>query len=65
MVEFTVDGMSCGGCVASITRAVQALDGAAKVSADLPTKKVAIESQVAPDALRAAIERAGYDIISA
>ena len=63
MTEFTVDGMSCGGCVASITRAIQALDAAAKVSADLPSKKVMIDSTIADDALRTAIENAGYDII--
>ena len=61
MITFEVKDMTCGRCVAAITRAVQQLDTDATVQVDLPTKRVAIESATADSlALRAAIARAGY-----
>ena len=63
MIEFQVSGMSCGGCVASVTRAVKAVDAGAEVSADLPTQKVRVQSQAEAEQLKAAIEDAGYDVV--
>ena len=60
MTVYTVPDMDCGGCVASITKAVQKLDGKATVNADLDTKKVEVTSSVSPEAIRAAIEDAGF-----
>ena len=40
MQSFKVDGMTCGGCVAAVTRAVQAVDKDAKVDVDLASKTV-------------------------
>ena len=44
MIEITVADMTCGGCVASITRVVQGLDPDAKVEANVETKRVKINS---------------------
>lgn len=63
MIEFRVSGMSCGGCVASVTRAIQAVDGTAQVAADLQTQQVRVESTADIERLRAAIEGAGYDVL--
>ena len=38
MYELKVDGMTCGGCAASVKRALQALDAKANVDVDLPSK---------------------------
>ncbi len=64
MVEFQVSGMSCGGCVASITRAVKSVDAAAEVSADLPSQRVKVASVAQTTQIRAAIENAGYDVLA-
>jgi copper chaperone len=61
MVVFEVKDMTCGHCVASVTRAVQAVDAQAKVQIDLAQHRVEIETGSAPvQALQAAIEDAGF-----
>lgn len=65
MIEFQVSGMSCGGCVASITRAVKSVDAGAEVNADLAGQKVSVVSGVPAEQLKLAIEEAGYDVLGA
>jgi len=61
MVEFQVADMTCGGCAASITRAVQRLDAAAKVDVDLAAHRVRIEpGSVDALAIGQAIADAGF-----
>jgi copper chaperone len=62
MYELQVEGMSCGGCVRSVTKSVQAVDGNAKVDVDLESKKVRVETQASLDAVKSAISDAGYDV---
>ncbi len=59
-MELTINDMTCGGCVASVTRAVTNIDPAAKLDIDISTKHVKIDSGIAPEQLLAAIEAAGY-----
>jgi copper chaperone len=59
---FTVEGMSCGHCVNTVTKAVHDVDLVARVSADLATRKVDIESAVSRDQLATAIKNAGYAV---
>lgn len=65
MIQFEVEGMSCNHCVGAITRAVQTVDPAAQVAADVPTQAVKVESNADQTALRQAIEAAGYPVKSA
>ncbi len=65
MIQFEVEGMSCNHCVGAITRAVQAVDPAARVAADVPTQSVKVESGVDRQALQQAIEAAGYPVKAA
>jgi copper chaperone CopZ len=60
MIELTINDMTCGGCVASITRVVKGLDPDATVNADVATKQVSIDSPIDTDAVIAAIANAGY-----
>jgi copper chaperone len=60
MIELNIDDMTCGGCVASITRVVRNLDPNANIDADVGSKRVKIESVAARDAVVAAIVQAGY-----
>lgn len=62
MTTFSVEGMSCGHCVAAVTRAVQQIDAAAQVQVDLSSQTVAVRSDAGMDALRQAIEQAGYPV---
>ena len=59
-----VDGMSCGGCVKSVTGVLTALDGVAKADVSLEQKQAVVEfdaAKVTRDQLKAAIEDAGFD----
>ena len=61
MISFQVDDMTCGHCVSSITKAVKAVDGEAKVQIDLATHRVDIEStRIDAADLSDAIKEAGY-----
>lgn len=60
MTTFDVPDMSCGHCVAAITRAVQAHDPAARVEADLERHQVRVSSSADADALQRLITEAGY-----
>lgn len=61
MITFDVQDMTCGHCVATLTRAVKATDPAATVTVDLPTHRVQVETNVADaPTLAAAIAEAGY-----
>ncbi|MFL1377894.1 MULTISPECIES: heavy-metal-associated domain-containing protein [unclassified Nocardiopsis] len=63
---YTVDGMSCGHCVNSVTQEVGAVAGVTDVQVDLGAKKVTVtgEGTVDDAAVRAAIDEAGYEVRS-
>jgi copper chaperone len=59
-----VDGMSCGGCVKSVTGVLTALDGVAKAEVSLEQKQAVVEfdaAKVTREQLKAVIEEAGFD----
>ncbi len=60
MIEFTVEKMKCGGCSASVERAVKALDPAATVQIDLAQKLVRVASALPASQLAKTINDAGY-----
>jgi Cu+-exporting ATPase len=62
MIELTVEDMTCKHCVGRVTKAVQDIDGAAKVDIDLASKKVRIDSQANLDSIVQAIDAAGYPV---
>jgi copper chaperone len=66
-VTLGVQGMSCGGCVASVTRALRAVPGVSDVSVTLQpgTAKVTFDpARTAVPALKSAVEDAGYDVVA-
>lgn len=58
---YEVRGMSCGGCAAAVTRAIQAADADAEVEVELDAAQVAVTSMLTSDAVRDAVERAGFE----
>jgi copper chaperone len=66
-VTIKVQGMTCGGCVAGVTRVLKAIPGVDDVAVTLEpgAAKVAFDPALTSlAALRAAIEGAGYDVAS-
>ncbi|WP_137936696.1 cation transporter [Chitinivorax sp. B] len=65
-LQIKVGGMSCGGCVNSVTKALQAVVGVGVVNVELASGQVQIAYdpvQVQPQQLKAAVEAAGYDVV--
>ncbi|MCW9039087.1 MAG: heavy-metal-associated domain-containing protein [Rhodospirillales bacterium] len=60
-VVYRVEGMSCGGCVNSVTKAIQAVAPSAMVSVELETKRVTVTGIDDDDMIRQAVENAGFD----
>ena len=61
MLTYIINDMTCGHCVSSITKAVQAIEPHAKVTADLANKRVTIEdAHVDTTLLSDAMKVAGY-----
>ena len=63
MLKLKVAGMTCGGCVKSVERAVATAAPGAKGSVDLKSGEVAIDGAAAKDVIVVAIEDAGYDVV--
>lgn len=60
MIELTLPTMSCGHCERVVTQTVQRVDPEARLSVDLPTHRVRIESLQPRAAFEAALAEEGY-----
>ena len=60
MIDFKVQGMTCGGCVRGVTNALQRVDADAVVNVDLASKAVSVSSAADVQQLKQAIEKAGF-----
>jgi len=60
MIELRVEGMTCGHCVSTVTRAVKAVDPEANVQVDLGSGRVRVEGGSSVEVLGKAIADAGY-----
>ena len=63
---YTVSGMTCGHCVASVTEEVTNIPGVTDVQVDLASGAVTITSEtpVEETAVKAAVDEAGYELVS-
>ncbi|MFY1659107.1 heavy-metal-associated domain-containing protein [Micromonospora sp. WMMD1274] len=64
---YQVSGMTCGHCVNSVSTELSALPGVTDVQVDLASGRVTVTSQdpLDADAVRAAVDEAGYDLVGA
>lgn len=61
----TVKGMTCGGCVNSVTKALKGVAGVQEANVDLAGATATVtfdDTQTSVAALKEAVEDAGYDI---
>jgi copper chaperone CopZ len=59
-IRLAVSGMTCVGCVNSVTRVLSRVPGAANVHVDLAAGYAEVQGSAAPDDLVAAVRKAGY-----
>ncbi len=67
MIEKTVviGGMSCGGCVNSLTRVLTSVPGIEPLKVEVGKARLKVDIEVVtPAAIAAAVERAGFTVVS-
>ena len=67
VVETTVviAGMSCGGCVNSLTRVLKAVPGIEPLAIEVGRARLRVDADaVTPEVIAAAVGRAGFTVIS-
>lgn len=65
--EFSLEGLTCGGCKASVEKAVNAIDGVDTATVELVPggiSRLAVSGSASPSAVRDAVTSAGYSLTS-
>ncbi len=63
--RYTVTGMTCGHCVAAVTEEVEGLAGVSGVEVELNSGRLVMRGEgVGDDAVRAAVDEAGYEVVT-
>ncbi len=61
--KIAIEGMSCGHCVARVEKALKGVTGVTAVEVSLAEKSASVTGEgLADEALRAAVEDAGYEV---
>jgi copper chaperone len=63
-LNLQVSGMTCGGCINAVTRAIQSKDSQAQVKVDLITQQIELNTTLSIEKARELIEAAGFPVIS-
>ncbi|WP_445504049.1 heavy-metal-associated domain-containing protein [Microvirga sp. G4-2] len=60
MHRFHIPGMTCGGCLGAVTKAIQKLDPQARIEGKLENRTITVATDKAEAPLLNALEKAGY-----
>ncbi|GAA3519805.1 heavy-metal-associated domain-containing protein [Actinocatenispora rupis] len=62
---YTVSGMTCGHCASSVREEIGTLPGVQDVRVDVASGRVEVDADgpLATDAVRAAVDEAGYELV--
>ena len=61
-VKYKVDGMTCGGCVASLIRAMKAVEPSAVVEVSLEEGTMVLDESVPETLVAQAVDAAGFEL---
>ncbi len=61
---FTISGMSCGGCVNSLTRVLKSVPGIEPIKIEVGKAELRLNDGVTSQAVKDAVERAGFEVVS-
>ena len=59
---FTIQGMSCGGCVNSLTRVLKSVPGIEPIKIEVGKAHLRLDERATLAAVKAAVERAGFEV---
>jgi len=62
---YDVKGMTCGHCVRSVTEEITGVEGVSAVDVDLEAGTATVTGDAAPDAVKAAVVEAGFEVTAA
>jgi len=62
MLSLKVSGMTCGGCIKAVTKAIQSQDAQAKVEVDLASQIVSLETSLSAAQASQIIADAGFPV---
>lgn len=62
MLRYTIENMTCGHCVATVTKAIHGVDANAAVRADVAGRSLEIDTGATSEAVSAAVAAAGYRV---
>ena len=60
MITLTIPKIRCGGCVASVEKAIHGVDASAEITADIEARRVEVTSNANRQTLLTALDAAGY-----
>ena len=60
---FIIDGMSCGGCVNSLTRVLKSTPGIEPLKVEVGKATLRLDEAVTTEVVRAAVDRAGFGLV--
>jgi copper chaperone CopZ len=58
--QLTISGMTCEGCVRTVTRVLSRVPGVTAAHVELDTGRATVQGVVRPEELKAAVEAAGF-----
>jgi copper chaperone len=61
---FTISGMSCGGCVNSLTRVLKSVPGIEPIKIEVGKARLRIDERVTSQTVKDAVARAGFEVTS-
>ncbi len=64
MASVKIKGMSCQHCVASTTKALEAIDGITNVRVDLDQGQAHYDGEIDKKVIEEAISKIGFEVIS-
>ena len=62
MATVKINGMRCQHCVGATRKALEELDGVSNVQVDLDKGEASYEGDVAPETIKAAIAKIGFEV---
>ncbi|HEV7753347.1 MAG TPA: cation transporter [Baekduia sp.] len=62
--QYVVEGMTCEHCTVSVAEEVGEIAGVQDLAVDLRTGRLTVVGDVSDDAVRAAVDEAGYRVVT-
>ena len=60
VLVLNIPKIRCGGCVASVEKAIHSVDASAEITADIESRRVEVATSADRQALLTALDAAGY-----